>query len=361
MEGRSMVVGRLSLAGTLGGGSKFRVCFVAMRVPLGMTALLILTVGGGCRTPWRTANSEPSFDRLIEIEQQSGQHGAGRGPLASRLRPGQSPSSNNYATAASGQGLVHPAAANDLPSDRGEPNRYKTASRDADNSSDMEEMLVDVPPAQRELLRREMTAMQARNRSGEAALAEDADDANLPPRTTQKSLAEKRTTLAHQRISDKFDPEIDLAQTPDEAFERSDTPASDEFEQDGNTDTSKYQLAARKSNRQPRDASTKPKAFDEAYSRTLSDDTPAARSDSTALASERKTPTSGVVTASYSRTDLPADSANRSNQELEADSNADELDWRQHIAAAVAQLEQQTDSASPERRCTGRWSTDSCT
>ncbi|MCA9159192.1 MAG: hypothetical protein KDA72_12750, partial [Planctomycetales bacterium] len=103
-----MLVGRLSLAGTLGAPCELRAIAIkaARHVPLGLATLLIFTVGGGCRTPWRTASSEPSFDRLIEIEQQSGQRGAGRGALASRLRPGQSQDPANYMTADSGQGLV---------------------------------------------------------------------------------------------------------------------------------------------------------------------------------------------------------------------------------------------------------------
>ncbi|MCA9183342.1 MAG: hypothetical protein KDA51_17900, partial [Planctomycetales bacterium] len=244
-----MLVGRLSLAGTLGAPCELRAIKAAWNVPLGLATLLIFTVGGGCRTPWRTASSEPSFDRLIEIEQQSGQRGAGRGALGSRLRPGQAQDPANYMTATSGQGLVPPAAANELPNGRGESNRPKNANSEADRTSDMEDMLVDVPPAQRELLRREMSALQARK------LAEDVDDPIPSPRTIQKSSVETRTASTHRRISDDHIQDADFDQTTDEVSARSGAQGNGQVEQDGYTDTSKYQLAARKSNRQPRAAS----------------------------------------------------------------------------------------------------------
>lgn len=342
MEGRHMFVGRLSLAGTVGGRCELRAIKAARHAPLGLAALLILVVGGGCRTPWRTASSEPNFDRLIEIEQQSEPYGAGRGPRASRLRPGQSQDPANHTTSDGGQGLVPPAAANELSSGRGDSSRTRNANRDASHTSDMEEMLVDVPPAQRELLRREMSAMQARNH------AEDADDQNPSPRAMEKSPAGTRTVSAHRRISDDIQ-EADFVQTKGEAAARSEAQDDTEFEQDGYTDTSKYQLAARKSNPQPRGASAKPKGVDEPYTRKLSDQAPA-RSDSTIDVADRTAPTADVVAASYARADQPANSTHLSNEELDAETNADALDWRQHIAAAMSQLEQQAASVGPEEQ-----------
>ncbi|MEZ6074803.1 MAG: hypothetical protein R3C56_03735 [Pirellulaceae bacterium] len=339
-----MLVGRLSLAGTFGGPCELRAIAIkaARHVPLGLSMLLILTVGG-CRTPWRTASSEPSFDRLIEIEQQSGQRGAGRGALASRLRPGQSQDPANYMTADSGQGLVPPAAANELTNRRGGSNRPKNASREADRTSDMEEMLVDVPPAQRELLRREMSALQARN------LAEDIDDPIPSPRAHQKSPVETRAASAHRSINDDHIQEADFVQTTDEASARSGSQDNAHAEQDGYTDTSKYQLAARKSNRQPRDASAKPNGVDEPYSRKLTDQAPA-RPDSTIDVAERTAPPADVVSASYASAGQPVDSALQSSEDSEVEISADSLDWRQHIAAAISQLEQQAASDGPQEQ-----------
>ncbi len=61
----------------------------------GLFAMSVMTIFG-CRTPWHKAlNSEPNFDRLIEIERQSADASPSRDSLASRHRPGSSSGSKS--------------------------------------------------------------------------------------------------------------------------------------------------------------------------------------------------------------------------------------------------------------------------
>ncbi|MEO8271416.1 MAG: hypothetical protein ABI557_16965, partial [Aureliella sp.] len=346
-----MFVGRFSLAGTLGGRGELRDMKAAWRVLLGLVLLLILMTDSGCRTPWRSSSTEPSFDRLIEIE-QADQRSAGLGSQASRRRPGQSQGLAKYATKASGQGVVPPAAANMSLGERDDSNRLKGDFRGSGSAEDMEEMLVDVPPAQRELLRREMTAIKARNQVGEVGSDTIADHPLPVRRTAQKSPVETRKGSAHKNISDDLNSEADLVQTTDEASELLKAQDDAELEQDGYADKSMYQLANRKSNRQPRSSSTDSNEADEPYSRKLTDET-RALTDSTADMAQRTTPAaSAVVAASYAQAGQPADPAGDAGEEpnREIEAKADALDWRQHIVAAMSQLEQQVASTSPEEQ-----------
>lgn len=335
-----MFISRLSLAGPQRGLNKCNLALAAKLMPLGMTALLIVACGSGCRTPWRSNSAEPNFDRLIEIEQQSGQRGVQREPLASRTRPGPA----KYPTA----GLVPPAATASASlsiSDRAAP----------DNADEMEEMLVDVPAAQRELLRREINTLHARNQSA-TELNQD-DEAQIPPSQTSKkaplkSFAAEESGKASPDRSPASERSRKAAYAADLANVDSEEESQQDFEQADYSGSSKYQLLAEGSNRQPRAAPIKPRAVDAPYSRKLTDQAPAssARTETPqALAQRSQLSANGVVAASHVEAAQPADSQPTA-AEQPAESFPDELDWRQHIAAAIAQLEQQPTTSTPEEK-----------
>lgn len=327
MEGRRMFVPAFSLVGTQMGQDGRAATVVARRLRLrlalsGMlTALLAISTATGCRTPWRSPNAEPSFDRLIEIEQRSGQQrSAGREPQASHLRPGPA----KYAMHGNGQGVVQPAAATSSRqslSERSTDNRSRNQDAEQD-LNDLEDMLVDVPPAQRELLRREMSAMQ-------------------------------RTK--HGQTDDKRKPAADPIYAADEMDQRSTADSDRPADSEEYIGSSKYQLASKGSSRQSNAADEADQAVDRAYSRRLSDriDTPEPQAKTMAavstetVASQPSSAVAGdedVVTASYAAGSQSADTSPTSPPQSES------LDWRQHIAAALAQLETQSTAGSPEEQ-----------
>lgn len=306
----------------------------AQRLRLGLTtmltALLAMSTAMGCRTPWRSSSADPNFDRLIEIEQRAGQpRSAGHEPLASRLRPGPA----KYAMhGQNNRGVVPPAAANSVHqslSDRDTISR-DTNSRDQNpdaerDLNDLEDMLVDVPPAQRELLRREMSAMQ---------------------RAAHGQIGDQRRSLADPLLAANASAKRSLADGEDGEGPR---------HPDASNGSSKNQLAAHESNRQSRGSDETPGGLDQPYSRRLSDrkDTAAVQSKAssdisreTLVSKPSAAPAAadGVVTASYAADSEPAETNPVEPPQSEP------LDWRQHINAALAQLEAQSTAASPEEQ-----------
>lgn len=340
MEGRRMLLPNFSLVEPRLGYDERDAAIAARRLRLGLatmlTALLAIFTATGCRTPWRSPSAEPSFDRLIEIEQRSGQQRpAGREPQVSHLRPGPA----KYAMHGNGQHVVPPAAAtsarqalNDSgtensDSENSDSENSDTESRHRNNHAlpdlnDVEEMLVDVPPAQRELLRREMSAMQR--------------------------------TAAKGQINDKPRPVANPKFAADDMEERATADRDGSSASEQYSASSKYRLADKESNRQSSKAEDlAAREGDLAYSRRLSDRTEAPRPKPNAEVSTEtmvsKPPTTaaaaeGVVTASYAAGTQAEDTGPASPTASEP------LDWRQHIAAALAELESNSTAASPEEQ-----------
>lgn len=326
MEGRRMLLPNFSLVERRLGYDERDAAIAARRLRLGLTtmltALLAISTAAGCRTPWRSPTADPSFDRLIEIEQRSGQQrSAGREPQVSHLRPGPA----KYAMHGNGQDVVPPAAAT---SARQSLSDSGTESRHGNNDAlpvlnDVEEMLVDVPPAQRELLRREMSAMQR--------------------------------TAAKGQINDKPKPLANPMFAADDLDERATADLDGSSDSEEYNDSSKYRLADKEAT-QPsgKTEDLAARAGDLAYSRRLSDQAgaPAPQAKPMAEASTEtvvsKPPTAaaaeGVVTASYAAGTQAEDASPASP------TSSEPLDWRQHIAAALAELETNPTTASPEEQ-----------
>ncbi len=324
---------------------------------IGLAGLLILLAASGCRTPWRTTNTEPSFDRLIEIEQRSGQRGPAPGAQAARSRP----SPPKYPIAGDDTGVVLPAAAAAVQSlsDQRPPS--------SSNSQDLEEMLVDVPTAQRELLRREMSALHARNRNNNAPLAESNQRLAQVSTATTAGPA-PRGPKASARLSDQDSSQTEpyAANYPDDERPLNEEPFDAKYESEldmADVDVelpAKYRLAARTGGRTPGDAEQVQPAR-EPYVRNLSDQQQdgTSRRDVASQTVQVRTKPQGrsasgsgeagqVVTASHSQT-ISANSRANPTEEMQQ-SQVSELDWREHLNAALAQLEQQSSTSNPEEQ-----------
>jgi len=296
----------------------------------GLTAALVLGTASGCRTPWRATSEQPDFDRLIEIErQQTGQRAPQRDSLSARHRPGSATRANSTAN--------HDAADDEETDDYLERDASQLAAskteRDATHRSlsdngDMEELLVEVPAAQRDLLRREMTAMRARGALGVDAAAGDAAAG------TSDKLAQSKTPLppaarASRRITDD-----------------SHEPLDDSSDYAGN---SKYQLAAGEAQSQSREVP--PRAVEQPYTRSLSDSPQprpqSSRNSQPLVDSAPRSPVANpVVSASYSQPQSP----DLSPKPEPNPATTSELTWREHIYQALEQLEKEADAASPEEQ-----------
>ncbi len=329
MEGRRMFAQDFSLVGTQLCHNERVAAIAARRLRLGLTtmltALLAISTATGCRTPWRASSAEPSFDRLIEIEQRTNQQRPlGREPQASRLRPGPA----KYAMHGNDQGVVPPAASttattsaqrslSDRATDGHSPQRE--AAQDYD---ELDEMLVDVPPAQRDLLRREMSTMRR---------------------------------AAESPVDSRSKPESNPLPVPDPTSQRSTAANDRSIDPNEYVGSSKYQLAANDSKPQARAAAEPTPSTDQAYSRKFSDrdDAPASASKPSGQASSENVvsqppaesaSSDGVVTASYAADAQAADAAPAGSALNEP------LDWHQHITAALAHMEDQATAASPEEQ-----------
>ncbi len=166
------------------------------------------------------------------------------------------------------------------------------------------DLLEGVPAAERELLRREMNAQSTRYSAP-------------APQPSGEKMAQARRSISDQN-SDHDEPAI---------FNMSDA--------DESGSTAKYQLAAEAFNRQDRSA-VKPKAVE-----GLDGPRPASFEEPRELAglAEQNRSAGAVVPASHAE--------KASDQSLP---DVEELDWRQHIYQALAQLEQDSPTNSPEER-----------
>ena len=291
-----------------------------------LVAVWLTLPASGCRTPWRAASEQPDFNRLMEIEQQQlGHSGPARESLSARHRPGGQPGGQpGGRTAATTAASRNASAPLDEPAEFAELDRDNpgvTASlSDRDESDDI---LADVPPAERELLRREMSALRARTAT------------DNPPRSPSAAEGLTSTSRRYREPDDAADD----AQSLDPSY----------------TANSRYQLAAEAD---AEDHRVPPRAVDPPYRRNLSDAPPANE-----LAESR--PAADVVSASYSQPS-PAGRVNESTREPSAPAAASpgagspaagpsasdpaELTWREHIYRALEQLEQAPPAASPEEQ-----------
>jgi hypothetical protein len=344
MEGRRMLFRCFINAGP--GSSLF----------LGLLGLLLCVAVSGCRTPWRATSAQPDFDRLIELErQQSGQPTSAREPLAARHRPGANLRSTSTARKADASArdqfeLVEDEEFDlaDTQDDSRAVHRSLSDSEDSTDADDTtEELLTDVPAGQRDLLRREITAMR------------DRGAAVLNPPATPKSASRG-------------------------------APAVDAEQQAGYVGNSRYQLAAQDSQQplrntvppraveasvtESRAAESRDLASQQAYSRRFSDDVPSATENSPQTTTPPTTQTTAqtnaprsipaiglavhppagkpvdnaVEAASYS-SQPAADSLPGSAHQLDSTTTPD-LGWREHIYQALEQLEQEAAASSPEEQ-----------
>lgn len=276
----------------------------AILAEAGLLLLVATSVCVGCRTPWRTASGEPSFDRLIEVEQRSQGRAAAREPLTSRQRSDEP---------------KYPVAS------RRAPQAVETASRRItdgdeeflDQEQEFEDLLADVPPAQRELIRREMRARTSQPDAEALAIDE-------PPST--RTNARARRTISDE--NDGFDSDTEVS------FSMSDSKAG-ATSPDGYVGDSKYQLAAQETQHTTSRRMTHESrpTQSQASSQDRDDEQPVV-----AVAHQIPAADNRVVTASYS-------SAERSLAQ-----EVPELDWRGHIYAALQQLEDQGPTNSPEEQ-----------
>jgi len=330
MEGRGMLFQPIIFAGP---GSSLLI---------GLLGLVLCGAVSGCRTPWRATSAQPDFDRLIEIErQQMGQSPAAREPLAARHRPG----ANLRPTSAARKANTSSHNEFELSEDeefemadaRKDSRAVHRSLSDTEESTDVEEsteeLLTDVPAGQRDLLRREIIAMRSR---GAAALN--------PPAALKNST--RSDSLSAQQPSSPPDAE---------------QPA-------GYVGNSRYQLAAHDSQRPqpnavpPRAVAAKAVDSPQAYSRRFSDEEPSVAELSPNATGLAKTPQANpadelteaasavkpignaVVTASYSGATQPAGSSALNATTTPA------LSWREHIYQALAQLEKDATTSSPEEQ-----------
>jgi hypothetical protein len=322
-----------------------------------LAGLLVLIATSGCRSAWRTSSKEPSFDRLIEIEQRSSQNGAAPGAQASRTRP----SPPKYPIVADESGVVLPAAAASVQS------LSDQKSSAGSNDDDMEEMLVDVPPSQRELLRREMVAMHARNRNADAPPAHsNAKPASTSTARTIGPAAQGRK--ANGRLSDQDESRSEqyAANYPeDEAALNEDMSETELNDEPGQGEEmrplpAKYQLvrgADRPSKVDSGDAQSENEPYVRRFSDRQEETTPDREAESQVAqgrrsnrqqAGKRDGEVSPVVPASYSQ---PTSAASHSKSgETSLPSQSAELDWRGHLNAALEQLSQPSSTSNPEEQ-----------
>lgn len=297
-----------------------RLPFAASPKTVACLAFLWLASSLGCRAPWTTTpqahDGVPSFDRLIEIEQQkrAGTQSS-RNPLASRLRPGQrldaSPPSRHSA--------IEQEVASQSPTDESE--------------AELEQMLAQVPPAQRELLRRQADALAQRSPpSTENARAAKAPATAKPDEPTREetvsySLSDEETERSSYGASAKYAMNAAPADRgmPSSGSSGKTTPVS-------TSDSPRSQEALASQFSLPTGAvrESEPKTSQPGPARQASD-------VETAVTSQSAAEKEQVVTASASSAAAPSISDKA-------------LDWQAHLRQAISQLEGQSTSASPEEQ-----------
>jgi hypothetical protein len=280
---------------------------------MGLPVTILLVAFSGCRTPWRAMDNEPSFDRLLELEQRSSPGLASRNGMASRLRPGV----RNY----EGSFLADPSGR-----PAGQPEQIASTKE-----TNVEQMLADVPSGQRELVRREIEARQAR---AVDLVAEKTDD-----------LLDKdsRHTTLSKSVSDRDE----LSVAGPVTFQISDSVQNSEVADANWAEPSQHKLAAQDFARQLH-SSIERKGGEDVRVRSSND---TVQPVSSALLNN--TADANPVTAAAGR--LPAEdssvvvSTHTETQSRPSD-RAGELDWKQHVQQALKKLKSEPQGSSPEEK-----------
>ncbi len=204
----------------------------------------------------------------------------------------------------------------------------------------MEELLVDVPPAQRELLRRQMTAMKSRGKTGPQTDGPEIEQlAQTNSSRSKSAAATRRITDSENEIKPQTIASNNRSQEPDLPEDLTDGTAS-------YVGSTKYSMAATSPNRSD-EGQIKPRAVERPYTRNLSDKQQppqSSREQPLVEHAPRKTAaeTNPVVMASHSE-----------KRPVDRDASGiadDELTWREHLHHALAQLEQEPNATSPEEQ-----------
>lgn len=163
-----------------------------------MALVCLIGLGSvGCRTTWQSArNSDPSFDRLIEIEKKADPGKRSRRPLVSKMRPGQTANSKGQ------------FAQSQNPSDSRRPD----VAPALDNDAEFQEAFAEASPVEKALLERFGNAL-AQKSSG---IRNDGD------RPNQRSISDAPNESSSSRRK-RSDPNEMVA-----AFSLSDLPEQDQ-------------------------------------------------------------------------------------------------------------------------------------
>ncbi|MEZ6133518.1 MAG: hypothetical protein R3C53_01280 [Pirellulaceae bacterium] len=256
--------------------------------------ILFAITAPGCKAPWqRQTSHEPSFDRLLEIEQAQGSLGT---TLSQSRRPGGQAASDRAQRIAQANALFQSdenAAALDRQDDR-----------------------ADAAPVERDLLART-----------EAALRNSYDSRSEPPYPS--SLA---STTARKRISDlEADADAD-AEEPAVAFKMSDA---------GTLQPERIANVPREQRR--------PQQHPASSRRNISDaPTPSVLAVSDSDSDSGAIQDSGVVTASATRPVVPAATPSGAGESTYGSAATMEMTWDEHLRAAIAQLQESDSTASPK-------------
>ncbi len=275
---------------------------------IGLSLLLATPIFVGCRTPWRATSNEPSFDRLIEIE-QSKVNSSGRDPMASRLRASDS---------------KYPVASRAKPLNQDASESIEPGGAESVDDQQLEEMLADVPPAQREFLRREIRARSAQDNLDNELVFKD-----TPPRAAANS------PKASKRFQDDATDSNSAV-----VFSLSDDGEDDsgESESESSLGNSKYQMAANSAHGKSNATSSRARMISDRDGTEADGEASSsqpAQSGVVSLAAATQT-SDEVVSASYNRANAPEENG------------VEDLDWREHIYQALSKLEQQGATNSPE-------------
>lgn len=271
---------------------------------LGFSACLVaaLISTAGCRTPWATqSQGEPSFDRLMEIENSSTSMPPSFHPQVNNRRPGI----GNASPAKFPNGDLEPAYAQSpyAPPTEG---KYAVRSRrisDMDETDSAASSDLDLPPNQLQLLRDTQIALNNKAKKNPSNTPEDLDaEAPQPPRGKR--------------------------------------------ENDGQT---AYRL-----NDDPRDSQGEPRRFADSSTRSnkpkssqqdVNQDSPVRRASGESVSGDR------AVQSAYAETpmlDLTVDSKSK----FDKNPIEKELTWEQHLQRAMKQIAESEDETleSPQTR-----------
>lgn len=279
---------------------------------LGFSACLMVAIISttGCRTPWAIpSSSEPSFDRLMEIENSSTSMPPSFHPQVNNRRPGIGSASPGSFANSDANSDIEPAYAQRPGSTPPSEGKYAVRSR---RISDMDE-----------------TAPEASN------------EPDLQPNQLQLL---RDTQLALQNKAKK-----NVSNTPEEFDAEAPVPPRGNREMRDSSDQTVYRLNddSRDSQDEPRkfaDSSTRPNK-PKSKQHDVNQDSPVHRASGESVGGDR------AVQSAYAEApmlDLTADSKSKSDKNLKEK----ELTWEQHLQHAMKQIADSEDETleSPQAR-----------